>query len=81
MQKIRYLVDLDKKTCQESPPTGPFQPIEVPATAEFVEEVYIGIEGVLEAGFSTNLWVGTAPIGTYIHTHATVAGYRQLCRV
>ena len=67
-----YLVDLDKKTCHESPPTGPFQPIEIPATAEFVEEVWIGVEGVLGAGFSTNLWVGTTSNGMYIHTHATV---------
>ena len=75
MQKIMYLVDLDKKTCQESTPTGPFQPIEVPDDAHFVAEVWIGVEGLVGAGFSTNLWVGTTPYGTYIHTHATVVGY------
>ena len=70
-----YLVDLDKKTCQESPLPGPFQPIEIPATAHFVAEMWIGVEGVLGAGFSTNLWVATTPYGTQIHTHATVVGY------
>ena len=76
-----YLVDLDKKACQESPLTGPFPPIEVPATAHFVEEVWIGVEGLVGAGLETELWVGTTPYGTYIHTHAPVVGCRQLCRV
>ncbi len=76
-----YLVDLDKKTCQESPLTGSFQPIEVPAKAHFVAEMWIGVEGLVGAGFSTELWAGTTPNGTYIHTHATVVGYRQLCSV
>ena len=61
-----YLVDLDKKTCQESPLTGSFQPIEVPAKAHFVAEMWIGVEGLVGAGFSTELWAGTTPNGTYI---------------
>ena len=76
-----YLVDLDKKTCQENPLTGPFQPIEVPATAQYVDEVWIGVEGLVGAGLETELWAGTTPYGTYVHTHATVVGCRQLCRV
>ena len=81
VQEIMYLVDLDKKTCQKNPLTGSFQPIEVPDNAHFVAAMWIGVEGLVGAGFATNLWVGTTPYGTYIHTHATIVGCRQLCRV
>ena len=60
-----YLVDLDKKACQENPLTGPFQPIKVPDNAHFVAAMWIGVEGLVGAGFATNLWVGTTPYGTY----------------
>ena len=60
-----YLVDLDKKTCQETPLSGPMQPIEVPADAHFIAEEYIGVEGLIGAGFQTELWAGTTQHGMY----------------
>ena len=58
-----YLVDLDKKTCRESPLTGPFQPIEVPDNATFIAEEWIGVEGLTGAGLEAELWAGTTQHG------------------
>ena len=37
------------------------QPIEVPATANYIAQVWIGVEGLVGGGIETELWVGTTP--------------------
>ena len=61
LQKLQYAINWDNKTCQKSPTTGPFQVIDIPATAHYVAEEWIGVEGLIGAGFETELWVGTPP--------------------
>ena len=61
LQKARYIINRDTKTCQKSPPVGPFQTIDIPPTAKFVAEEWIGVKGLVGAGFATELWVGTPP--------------------
>lgn len=58
-----YLVDLDKKTCQESTLKGSFQPIKVPDNATFIAEEWIGVEGLTGAGLEAELWAGTTQNG------------------
>ena len=61
LQKVRYIINRDTKTCEKSLPIGPFQTIDIPPTAHFVAEEWIGVEGLVGAGFETELWVGTPP--------------------
>ena len=64
LQNVRYVIDLDTKTCHKSIPPGPFQTIDIPTTAHFVAEEWIGVEDQVGAGFATELWVGTPPGGS-----------------
>jgi len=66
LQKVQYVINPDTKTCYKSVPPGPFQTMDIPTTAHFVAEMWIGVEGLVGAGFSTELWAGTTPNGTYI---------------
>ena len=36
-------------------------PTEVPATANYIAQVWIGVEDQVGAGIETELWVGTTP--------------------
>lgn len=63
LQKVQYMIDRDTKTCQKSVPIGPFQTIDIPATAQFVAEEWIGVEGLVGAGLQTELWMGTPATG------------------
>ena len=55
LQNVWYIIDRDTKTCQKSPPVGPFQTMDIPPTAHFVAEEWIGVEGLVGAGFATEL--------------------------
>lgn len=59
LQEIFYQINLDNKTCQESSLSGSLPPIEVPATASYIAQLWIGVEGQLGAGLETELWMGT----------------------
>ena len=61
LQKIQYIIYPNNKTCQKSPLSGSMQPFEVPATANYIAQVWIGVEGQVGAGIETELWVGTTP--------------------
>ena len=41
------------------------QPVAVPATAQYVGQVWIGAEDLPGAGVQTELWMGTTP-GMYV---------------
>ena len=77
LQKILYSVYLESKTCQKSPLSGSLPPIAVPATAHYVGEYWIGVEGLVGAGVQTELWVG-ATQGMYVVGDVV---YTQLCSV
>ena len=38
--------------------------MDIPTTAHFVAEEWIGVEDQVGAGFATELWVGTPPGGS-----------------
>ena len=63
-QKILYQINVIAKTCQKLPLEGPFQQIEIPTSAHYLAELWIGVEGLIGSGFQTELWVGNTPAGT-----------------
>ena len=65
IQNEFYRINLKTKECEKFPLTSPFQPIEVPPEAHFRGSEYVGVEGLIGAGFETELWVGSTERGTW----------------
>jgi hypothetical protein len=56
-------VNLDAGTCEKGVPSRPFQPIEIPSTAHYRNDVYVGVEGQLGSSLRAQLWVGNTETG------------------
>jgi hypothetical protein len=64
-EKVEYRLDNDKGTCEKVELTRPWQPIEVPSTAYYRGQSFVGVEGAVGSGLLANIWVGNIDNGRY----------------
>ena len=57
-QKVHYSVNLKTKQCNKTALDKEFRPVEVPLFANFTDEVYLGISGLIGAGVLENIFQG-----------------------
>ena len=61
-------MNLKTKECNKTNIANPFRPIEVPSFANFTDEVYLGISGLIGAGVLENIYQGAPPNGGKYYT-------------
>jgi hypothetical protein len=57
-KKIHYSVNLKTRQCNKTALDKEFRPVEVPLFANFTDEVYLGISGLIGAGVLENIFQG-----------------------
>ncbi|XP_059902507.1 ependymin-2-like [Gadus macrocephalus] len=71
-EKVYYEISWDEGTCKKRPLDATFNPVQVPAGAQLMAQLFMGSSSSWGMGVLVNTWFGLLPQGMYTHVFTEV---------